>query len=116
MKKKKKGQNYINGVPELLVLKLLQREKMYGYQLVKNIKDETLFSFGEGCIYPLLHNLENDHFISTKRAEINGRTRVYYQLTEKGENHLSELSNEWFGVAKSISEILQNKHGRPKIV
>ena len=51
---------FLNGVPELLVLKLLSRKEMYGYEIVKAIQLQTKeqISFGEGCIYPYLHHLE----------------------------------------------------------
>ena len=49
--------DFLNGVPELLILQLLAREPMYGYELVQAIKYATgsKLLFGEGCIYPILH-------------------------------------------------------------
>jgi PadR family transcriptional regulator, regulatory protein PadR len=52
--------DYLNGVPELLLLSLLSRRAMYGYELVQAIRAATggALEFGEGCIYPILHRLE----------------------------------------------------------
>jgi hypothetical protein len=33
--------NFMNGVPELLILKLLRHEEMYGYEIVQAIRDRT---------------------------------------------------------------------------
>ena len=33
--------NFMNGVPELLILRLLQQEEMYGYEIVQAIRDRT---------------------------------------------------------------------------
>ena len=55
---RKTNPSFLNGVPELLVLRLLARREMYGYQIVEEIRKQTgeALSFGEGCIYPYLHH------------------------------------------------------------
>src|SRR6185503_392475 len=57
---KKSNPDFLNGVPELLILKLLGQRPMHGYDLVEAIKTSSLMQleFGEGCVYPLLHRLE----------------------------------------------------------
>ena len=52
--------SFMNGVPELLILRLLQEREMYGYELVQAIRAETdnVISLGEGVVYPALHALE----------------------------------------------------------
>src|SRR5262245_61792377 len=51
---------FLNGVPELLILDLLSRRAMYGYELVQAIRAASggSLEFGEGCVYPILHRLE----------------------------------------------------------
>jgi hypothetical protein len=50
-----KKELFIDGVPELLLLRLLAQNEMYGYELVAKIHSisDGAFSFGEGCIYPI---------------------------------------------------------------
>ena len=52
--------DFLNGVPELLILSLLAGRPMYGYELVQAIRQSTqgTLEFGEGCVYPVLHRLE----------------------------------------------------------
>src|ERR1019366_2773978 len=52
--------NFMNGVPELLILRLLQQEEMYGYEIVQAIRRRTgaVIAVGEGVVYPVLHALE----------------------------------------------------------
>lgn len=38
----------------------------------------------EGALYPLLHKLEADGLIFSEAQEVNGRSRKYYLMTEKG--------------------------------
>ena len=109
---KKTNPSFLNGVPELLVLRLLARREMYGYEIVKAIELETkqIFSFGEGCIYPYLHYLEKEKLVSCRRREVEGRSRNYYQLTRRGEKRLEELTVEWNRVATGVSLLMGTQH------
>ena len=104
--------SFLNGVPELLVLKLLSRREMYGYEIVRAIQTETreTFSFGEGCIYSYLHYLEKEKLVASERRDIEGRSRNYYQLTSRGRKRLEELSTEWKRVAEGIALIMGGKY------
>jgi|SRR5579872_6713794 len=109
---KKTNPSFLNGVPELLMLRLLSRREMYGYEIVKAIQTETreIFSFGEGCVYPYLHWLEKEKLVSSRRREVGGRSRNYYQLTGRGRKRLKELSAEWNRVAAGISLVMEGGH------
>jgi PadR family transcriptional regulator, regulatory protein PadR len=93
-----------NGIPELLVLRLLSQKEMYGYQLVREIEETTqgVLSYGEGCIYPTLHSLENSKLVTSRRADAEGRVRTYYRLTARGRRRLSALRDQWDQVAKGV--------------
>ena len=101
--------NFMNGVPELLILRLLEAREMYGYELVQAIRAQSseTFSFGEGVIYPVLHGLEHDGALKSRSKVVNGRSRVYYRLTAAGERRLGDLSATWGKVASAIQGILQ---------
>jgi PadR family transcriptional regulator PadR len=103
---------FLNGVPELVVLKLLSRREMYGYEIVRAIQAETkeIFSFGEGCIYPYLHYLEKEKLVSSQRKDVEGRSRNYYQITARGRKRLGELTAEWKRVANGIALIIGGEY------
>lgn len=105
---KKTNPSFLNGVPELLVLRLLSRREMYGYEIVKAIQTETreIFSFGEGCIYPYLHYLEAEKLVSSRRKEVEGRSRNYYQITPRGRKRLDALSAEWSRVVEGVGLLM----------
>jgi PadR family transcriptional regulator PadR len=71
---RKSNPPFLNGVPELLLLELLARRPMYGYQLVQAIKLATdgHLEFGEGCIYPILHRLESQGVLKSARENVAG--------------------------------------------
>jgi PadR family transcriptional regulator PadR len=65
---------FLNGVPELLLLRLLARQPMYGYELVQAIRRASgdRLDFGEGCIYPILHRLERTGLLASHSDHVVG--------------------------------------------
>jgi len=103
------GSNFMNGVPELLVLRCLRDREMYGYELVQEIKGRTdaVVTLGEGVVYPLLHALERSGALQSRRKSVGGRSRVYYAMTPKGLERLSGLSTTWATLAAAIGQVMQ---------
>ena len=95
---------FMSGVPELLLLRLLDNREMYGYELVRSIREVTgeAISLGEGVIYPVLHSLERNGSLKSKRKPVGGRTRVYYSVTRKGRERLDKLQNDWQRIQTGI--------------
>jgi len=99
---------FMSGVPELLLLRLLNDKEMYGYELVRSIKQVTdeAISLGEGVIYPVLHSLERNGSLKSKRKAVSGRTRVYYSLTKKGRDRLQKLRGDWGRIQGGVATAL----------
>jgi PadR family transcriptional regulator PadR len=99
---------FMSGVPELLLLRLLNEQEMYGYELVRSVKNATnqAISLGEGVIYPVLHSLERNGSLKSKRKAVGGRTRVYYSLTRKGRDRLQKLQNDWRRIQGGVATVL----------
>lgn len=111
---KRTNPDFLNGVPELLILQLLARQPMYGYQLVEAIKRGTQerLEFGEGCVYPILHRLEKERLLTSQRRTVGARSRIVYSVTEKGRRRLTECTATWRGVVEAITRVLQGgSHG-----
>lgn len=108
MKVRDTNPNFMNGVPELLILRLLQQEEMYGYEIVQAIRSRTdaVIAVGEGVVYPVLHGLEQDGALRSRRKTVNGRSRIYYSVTAAGTRRLADLSQTWNNLATAIQTIL----------
>lgn len=98
-----------SGVPELLILKLLQEREMYGYEIVQAIAGATanIVTPGEGVIYPLLHGLEKNGDLRAQSRPAGGRTRIYYTLTSKGVRRLFDLTDSWTALNTAIQQVLK---------
>ncbi len=109
MTNKRSNTEFLNGVPELLILRLLAQRPMYGYQIVQAIQSASdgRLEFGEGCIYPILHRLQAQKDLLSKRESVDGRTRVVYRLTPQGEKKLQASTMNWQEIVSAVRAILE---------
>src|SRR6187401_1447049 len=100
MTKRKTNPDFLNGVAELVVLQLLSRRPMYGYELLRAIERTSgdVLEFGEGCIYPILHRLEKDGHLGSSREVVGGRSRVVYRILTSGRKRLRGRVAAWQSV------------------
>jgi PadR family transcriptional regulator, regulatory protein PadR len=105
--------NFMNGVPELLILRLLQQGDMYGYEIVQAIRSRSgeVVAVGEGVVYPVLHKLEQEGALTSRRKTVQGRSRIYYCVTPIGSSRLAELSQVWGRLTSAIQGILTGGQG-----
>jgi PadR family transcriptional regulator, regulatory protein PadR len=98
----------LKGSLPALILETLSRGRSHGYEIASSIKQRSsgVLDFKEGTLYPALHTLERDNLITSHTEIENGRTRRYYQLTEKGTKQLEASKNEWQRTSAAISSIL----------
>ena len=99
----------LKGSTAVLVLSMLNREPMYGYQMIKEIEKESqgIFSFKEGTLYPILHSLENGSIIESYWwGDEGSRQRKYYKLTARGKSELKKKQQEWTVFRSAVDKIL----------
>jgi PadR family transcriptional regulator PadR len=87
----------IKGTLKTIVLKLLaDHKKMYGYEITQKVKELTLdkIQITEGALYPTLHALEHDGFVTTETEYIGKRVRKYYSLSPAGKTKTNEKVTE----------------------
>lgn len=99
----------LKGSTHILILSLLNRRSMYGYEMIKEIEQRSgqVFSFKEGTLYPLLHSLEAEGTIESYWEETNSqRKRKYYRITDQGRNVLEEKQKEWGTFRTAVEKVL----------
>ncbi|MBN8541156.1 MAG: helix-turn-helix transcriptional regulator [Deltaproteobacteria bacterium] len=102
----------LKGTTSTLVLQLLARKKMYGYEIIKDLEilSGGLFEFKEGTLYPLLHNLEESGFVSSEWVgEAGTRQRKYYFITKDGRAQLREKKEAWLEFSRTVEKIFLGK-------
>ena len=94
---------------DMLVLKLLESEDMYGYQMIEELRcrSQNVFSLKAGTLYPLLHQLEEKGYLTTyEETAGEARIRKYYHLTEKGRKYLVQRQTDWQLFANAVGNVL----------
>ncbi len=73
----------------MLILKLLEQQDMYGYQIIKEleIRSERVFTLKE-------------------RTAENGRERKYYIITENGRKLLHDKLKEWDSFQTAVNQVI----------
>lgn len=98
------------GVLEMLVMELLTREKMYGYQIIQTLRRESdaFFSLKEGTLYPILYRLEENGLAVSQwfTPDDGSAPKKYYGITESGRVELDEQKALWQSFTKSVQQIL----------
>ena len=101
--------NYRTGVLPMLILSLLKREDMYGYQIVQTITEESggVIAPLEGTLYPILYRMEEDGVVSTRRVKVGvRRTRVYYHLEPAAEAWLDSYKREFEEINRIVDRVV----------
>jgi PadR family transcriptional regulator PadR len=100
------------GTIEMILLKLLEQEEMYGYRIVTELEKRggDVFQVKEGTLYPVLYRLEDAGYISAYRDNpFRGVPRKYYKLTDSGRQHLQELVGEWREFAGIVDRFINTE-------
>ncbi len=102
------GSDLFTGTLELLVLRVLARERMHGFGVGRILRENSsgVLDVAEGVLYPALHRLENRGLVDSDwgRTEA-GRRAKFYSLTRKGEARLDEIESEWARFQRAVRTI-----------
>jgi len=87
----------LKGIAPVVVLEILSRGQMYGYELSQAIEQRSgdILTLGKGTLYPLLYNLEAKRLVKGKWGKADsGRKRRYYSITSKGKAQLAKQKEQ----------------------
>lgn len=99
----------LKGVAPTVVLEILSRGRMYGYELSDAISQRSgeVLTLGKGTLYPLLYNLEAKKLIAGQWEDADsGRKRRYYSITSKGKAQLTAQREQWQQLQTGVNLVL----------
>lgn len=101
----------LQGTLTLLILRTLNTHgPLHGYGLCEHIRSvsDLLLSVEEGSLYPALHRMEQDGWISSK-WEITKKARKakFYSITARGKKQLVEENENWLRLTEGVSRVLK---------
>jgi PadR family transcriptional regulator PadR len=93
------------GVLELCVLRILKHQEAYTSDVINALKKVDLLVV-EGTLYPLLTRMKNADMLKYRWEESpSGPPRMYYRITKKGQNLLTELETTWVAFVDSVNSL-----------
>lgn len=100
----------LKGCIDTILISLLNKNDMYGYELIKNVKEvsEETFELKEGTLYLALKRLEKNNSIESYWGEgkSGGGRRKYYKITDTGKEYLQKKKEEWIFLNSTMNKFL----------
>ena len=105
-----KPTDLVQGTLDLLILTVIALEPMHGWAIAQRIRQmsDNVLQVGQGALYPSLHKLEQNGWISSEWAvSENSRRAKYYTLTKAGRKALGQEAAQWERLAGAITMIVR---------
>jgi PadR family transcriptional regulator PadR len=105
-----KPTDLVQGTLDLLILKIIALEPMHGWAIAQRIRQMSgeVLQVGQSALYPSLHKLEHNGWITSKWAiSENNRRARFYTLTRSGRKALEQEAAQWERLAAAISLIVR---------
>jgi len=84
------------GMLELCILNAIDGTRLYGYDIVRQLRGIDALVISEGTVYPILSRQRREGFVETTIEEsAEGPARKYYTLSEKGRGILVRMNDCW---------------------
>jgi PadR family transcriptional regulator, regulatory protein PadR len=98
----------LKGNLDLLLLSVLAAGPAHGYAVISAVRErsEGTFDLPEGTIYPALHRLEDAGLLGSSWADVDGRKRRVYALTDNGAAALAAEQTEWRRFARGVQAVV----------
>jgi PadR family transcriptional regulator PadR len=104
-----KPTDLVQGTLDLLVLKVIALEPLHGWAIAQRIRQISgdVLQVGQGALYPSLHKLEQNGWISSKWAiSDNNRRAKYYTLTKAGRKAMDQEAAQWDRLSTAIALVV----------
>jgi len=99
----------LQGTLDLLILKALATEERHGLGISRRIEQVTggTFSVKPGSLFPALHRMEEEGWISSFWGESESNRRAkYYRLTKAGRKQLEVETKRWGRISWAMARAL----------
>ena len=82
--RKKWNERLVKDILDIIVLHLLRKKPMWGWEIIKTIRNDFRVYLNPGTLYPLLYSLEDRGYIEGEWDSERRRRRRVYKITGKG--------------------------------
>jgi PadR family transcriptional regulator, regulatory protein PadR len=107
-----KPSDLLQGTLDLLLLKILALEPLHGFAISVRLRQVSgdVLQVSDGSLYPALHKLEQEGWITAEwKISENNRRVKYYSLTRLGRRQLERETAQWDRLSAAISQVVKLK-------
>jgi PadR family transcriptional regulator, regulatory protein PadR len=107
-----KPSDLVQGTLDMLLLKILALEPLNGFAVSERHRQisEDVLQVSDGSLYPALHKLEQEGWISAEwKTTDNNRRAKFYSLTRLGRRQLEKEAENWGRLSTAISRVVRLK-------
>jgi DNA-binding PadR family transcriptional regulator len=94
--------DFLLGFIKIHILHHASEEEIYGTAILEELRRHG-YDLSPGTLYPTLHNLEVQGYLSKEERIVGGKIRKYYRITEKGLEILNEIKPK---IRELVMEVL----------
>ncbi|WP_213527966.1 PadR family transcriptional regulator [Paenibacillus sp. J31TS4] len=106
----------LKGVLEGMILQIISKEEIYGYEIVKRLNGLGLTGIVEGTVYTVLVRIEKNKLVTiTKKPSALGPPRKFYTLNERGREELALFWEKWAFLSERIEYLKQDGSGKNEL-
>ena len=101
----------LQGTLDMLILKTLLFGPAHGHGIASYIRQTTgdVLTVEHGSLYPALHRLQRDGYVSAKWERPRDRNREfkYYRITAAGRKRLATEHSKWDDLVQAIARVMR---------
>jgi DNA-binding PadR family transcriptional regulator len=97
--------DFFLGFVKTHILYHASRGPIYGVEMLEELGRHG-YRLSPGTLYPTLHRLEREGYLSVQKRVVGGKVRKYYIITEQGMVVLNEAKKK---IAELVNEVLLDK-------
>ncbi len=85
--------NIFLGFIRIHILHHASEGEIFGVEMMDELRSHG-YLISSGTLYPILHSLEEDGYLTRRDEVVSGKVRKYYRITEKGINALKDAKKK----------------------
>jgi PadR family transcriptional regulator PadR len=102
------NRDILRGFIKVHILFHASQEPVYGLGLIEELARHG-YHLSPGTLYPILHSMEKDSYLSSYEEVVNGKVRRYYRATSLGQETLRDAQAK---IKELVTEVLGEESGK----
>jgi len=98
-------QDFFLGFVKIHILYHASKSPIYGVEILEELGRHG-YRLSPGTLYPALHRLEREGYLSVEKKVVGGKVRKYYSATDQG---LAVLAESRKKISELVDEVLLDK-------